>query len=65
MLERDQHFPEFKEIIAELNRLRMIAQAVQPALANVKRDLVSLDLNTTASLFGSTKGRERAGALSA
>jgi len=65
MLERDQHFPPFADIHMELNRFREIAQECQPALCNIKRKAISTDLKAAASLFASTKGRERAGALSA
>jgi hypothetical protein len=65
MLERDQHFPPFTEIIGELDRFREIASVAQPALANVKRDIKAVDVASSAQVFAPTKGRERAGALSA
>ncbi len=34
MLERDQNFPEFNELIGELDQMRQIAQSVQPELAS-------------------------------
>lgn len=37
MLERDQNFPEFSQIIAELDRLREIA-SVDPRFANLKQE---------------------------
>ncbi|MBX9693768.1 MAG: DUF692 domain-containing protein [Cyanobacteria bacterium] len=33
MLERDQNFPHFHELISELDQMRQIARSVQPALA--------------------------------
>ena len=36
MLERDQNFPQFEEILAELDEIRAIADQVQPALSAVR-----------------------------
>lgn len=35
MLERDQNYPDFSEIIAELNEIRAIAARTQPGLLKV------------------------------
>jgi uncharacterized protein len=63
MIERDQNFPEFSELLAELGRIRTIAQEVQPTLASVQRAEISFD--ASAPIIESKKGREHVGALSA
>ena len=63
MIERDQNFPEFSELLGELARIRAIAAEVQPTLASVNRS--NLTFENTAPIIESTKGREHAGALSA
>jgi uncharacterized protein len=63
MIERDQNFPEFSELLAELGRIRTIAEEAQPTLASVQRGDISCD--ESAPIIESKKGREHVGALSA
>jgi uncharacterized protein (UPF0276 family) len=37
LLERDQNFPEFSELVDEINAIRGIAKKVQPALAQANK----------------------------
>ena len=64
MLERDQHFPPFEEIIAELKRFRALADMSQPALNAMRRTTKTIT-EVPASIIGSNKGRDRAAALTA
>ncbi|CAN5578649.1 DUF692 domain-containing protein [soil metagenome] len=63
MIERDQNFPEFSELLGELARIREIATEVQPTLASVNR--AHLSFESSAPVIESTKGREHVGPLSA
>ncbi|MBS2001732.1 MAG: DUF692 domain-containing protein [Candidatus Obscuribacterales bacterium] len=60
MIERDQNFPQFSELLDELARIRAIANEVQPTLASVSRAHLSFD--QSAPIIESSKGRENVGA---
>lgn len=60
MIERDQNFPVFSELLGELKRIRDIATEVQPTLASVSR--AHLSFEQSAPLIESSKGRENVGA---
>lgn len=60
MIERDQNFPEFSELIGELSSIRKIAAEVQPTLASVNR--AHLSFENSAPIIDTSKGRENVGA---
>ncbi|MBX9667069.1 MAG: DUF692 domain-containing protein [Candidatus Obscuribacterales bacterium] len=51
MLERDQNYPEFSEILSELNQIRKVASSYQPQLA--KLNLIETDTNGSPELRNS------------
>ena len=63
MLERDQNFPAFSDLLAELESIRRIARSTQPALASKNRPTAAIDRLPV--LVESFKGRESAEAFTA
>jgi len=51
MLERDQNFPEFSELLGELNTIRDIVRSTQPSVLNPDREANRLNRDSPAPLW--------------
>jgi uncharacterized protein (UPF0276 family) len=73
MLERDQNFPAFPKLLAELEQIRQIIEKTQPAVLDSKRrqqrsDYIQVQMQQDGAAVwreGKTKGREQVSALTA